>query len=137
MPSGVRVEGAVLEVLAQFEELARARGIEFRVEADLRIETHLPESELRVILKELVANAMQAAKRGGWVRVCVQPDPEYVLISVKDNGRGLSAPKLRSALNARIGGFGRLLGVVRAGGGRLWANSKAGKGSTFYVALPR
>jgi len=137
VPASVRVEGAVLEVLSHFEELARARGVEFRVEADLRIEAAVEDRELHAILKELVGNAVRATTRGGWVRVNAQPEHDGVLISVKDSGRGFTSPKLREALSASSGGLSRVAGVVRSRGGRWWANSKAGKGATFYIALPR
>ncbi len=73
---------------------------------------------------------------------------EWVLIAVEDTGVGISAEDLPriferfyKADRARSGG-GTGLGlaiakhIVLAHGGRVWATSVEGKGSTFYVALP-
>jgi two-component system phosphate regulon sensor histidine kinase PhoR len=96
----------------------------------------------------------QVAKDGG-VRpetVNVKPDPfppgEWVLIAVRDTGVGIPAEDLPriferfyKADRARSGG-GTGLGlaiakhIVQGHGGRIWAESIEGKGSTFYVAFP-
>ncbi|MBW4497383.1 MAG: PAS domain S-box protein [Oscillatoria princeps RMCB-10] len=73
-----------------------------------------------------------------------------VLIAVKDQGRGIPADKLESvferfqqvdASDARDkGGTGLGLAICRTivqqHGGRIWAESVLGEGSTFYLSLP-
>jgi two-component system phosphate regulon sensor histidine kinase PhoR len=76
------------------------------------------------------------------------PPGEWVLIAVKDSGVGIPADDLPriferfyKADRARSGG-GTGLGlaiakhIVQAHGGRVWAESVEGKGSTFYFSLP-
>jgi two-component system phosphate regulon sensor histidine kinase PhoR len=76
------------------------------------------------------------------------PPGEWVLIAVEDTGVGIPADDLPriferfyKADRARSGG-GTGLGlaiakhIVQAHGGRIWAESVEGQGSTFYVALP-
>ena len=69
--------------------------------------------------------------------------------SVQDNGiefemqyaETIFAPFERLSANARIQGSGLGLAIVKRivelQGGRVWAESEAGKGSTFYFSLPR
>jgi two-component system, OmpR family, sensor histidine kinase VicK len=73
-----------------------------------------------------------------------------VLFRVKDEGRGIPREKLETiferfvqvdASDAREkGGTGLGLAICRSiveqHGGRVWAESEPGRGSTFYVQLP-
>ncbi len=75
-----------------------------------------------------------------------------VLISVQDHGRGISeedlphvfdhfyrADKLRNDSQARESlGLGLYITaeIVKRHGGRIWAESRPGRGSTFFVSLP-
>ncbi|HVT98142.1 MAG TPA: ATP-binding protein, partial [Acidobacteriaceae bacterium] len=73
------------------------------------------------------------------------------IISVEDKGRGIPPEKLDiiferfqqvDASDSRdMGGTGLGLAIcrniVRQHGGRIWAESVVGKGSTFYFTVPR
>jgi two-component system sensor histidine kinase VicK len=69
-----------------------------------------------------------------------------VLISVSDNGPGIPAAELRSVFQrfhhftSAEGGSGLGLAIARAivelSGGRIWAQSQAEEGTTFWIALP-
>jgi two-component system phosphate regulon sensor histidine kinase PhoR len=100
------------------------------------------------VITNLVHNAIKFTPSGGQVTLSAQPVGEEVMISVRDTGVGIPADDLPriferfyKADRARSGG-GTGLGlsiakhIVQAHGGRIWAESVEGKGSTFYVALP-
>jgi signal transduction histidine kinase len=106
----------------------------------------------------LLQNAVQATPAGGTVRVCASPGVEHsrdgqrphVLVSVSDQGGGIPAEllgqifqRLYSKEERRIpglGGTGQELAQVRtlveAFGGRVWAETEPGVGSTFSFLLP-
>ena len=106
---------------------------------------------MREILGNLLDNAFKYTPAGGSVYVNVRGDGERVLINVTDTGIGISADdlghifqKFYRADNSdtrTIGGTGLGLYLVKqrveAMGGRVWAESAFGEGSTFYVSLPR
>jgi signal transduction histidine kinase len=76
---------------------------------------------------------------------------EYILFQVKDQGRGIPADKIESIFerihqvdvsdSRKKGGTGLGLAICRSivqqHGGRIWAESVLGEGSSFYFTLPR
>ena len=101
----------------------------------------------RQVLTNLVHNAIKFTPSGGRVTVAAQTAAEGMLFSVQDTGVGIAAEDLPriferfyKADRARSGG-GTGLGlaiarhIVQGHGGRIWAESVAGQGSTFYFTL--
>ncbi len=106
---------------------------------------------LREIMDNLIDNAIKYTPEGGSIYVNVRGDGDRVLINVTDTGIGISSEdighifqKFYRADNSdtrEIGGTGLGLYLVKqrveAMGGRVWAESGFGEGSTFFVSLPR
>lgn len=106
---------------------------------------------MREIMDNLIDNALKYTPAGGSVYVNVLGDGDRVLINVTDTGIGISADDLQHIFQKfyradnsdtrTIGGTGLGLYLVKqrveAMGGRVWAESAFGEGSTFYVSLPR
>lgn len=106
---------------------------------------------LQEILSNLIGNAIKYTPDGGAIWVNVRGDGDNVLINVTDTGMGISPDNLThifqkfyrvdNSQTRTIGGTGLGLYIVKerveAMGGRVWAESAFGEGSTFYVSLPR
>ena len=106
---------------------------------------------MREIMDNLIDNAIKYTPSGGSVYINVRGDGDRVLVNVTDTGIGISAEdlghifqKFYRADNSdtrTIGGTGLGLYLVKqrveAMGGKVWAESSFGEGSTFYVSLPR
>ena len=106
---------------------------------------------LREILDNLIENAIKYTKEGGAIWVNVRGDGDHVLINVTDTGIGISPDDLGhifqkfyrvdNSQTREIGGTGLGLYIVKmraeAMGGKVWAESSFGEGSTFYLSLPR
>lgn len=105
---------------------------------------------IQQVVGNLVHNAIKFTPQGGDISVTAKVDENksYVIVSVADTGVGIPAAELSriferfyKADRARSGG-GTGLGLaisrhlVQAHGGKIWAKSKEGKGSTFYFTLP-
>jgi two-component system phosphate regulon sensor histidine kinase PhoR len=102
----------------------------------------------RQVLTNLVHNAIKFTPPGGSITVAAQANGAEVTISVEDTGVGIPAEDLSRIFErfyksdrARSGG-GTGLGlaiakhVIQGHGGRIWAESVEGQGSTFYFTLP-
>ncbi|MCP9489579.1 MAG: ATP-binding protein [Solirubrobacteraceae bacterium MAG38_C4-C5] len=101
-------------------------------------------------LTNLLSNALKFSPAGTAVLVCSGRRGGEVLFQVSDEGRGIPADKLDSIFqrfqqvdasdSREMGGTGLGLAICRAiveqHGGRIWAESELGKGSTFSFTLP-
>ncbi len=100
------------------------------------------------MLLNLVGNALKYSAGGTAVRVSAAASDGAIRVSVADRGDGVAADDLphvferfyRGKNTPRSDGLGLGLYLVRllveAHGGRVWAESAVGAGSTFFVSLP-
>jgi signal transduction histidine kinase len=104
---------------------------------------------LEQVLMNLLTNAIKYNRRGGSVGVDARSDGERVLISVSDEGRGISLEQQASLFQPfnrlsdeqrHVHGSGLGLVIARrlaeAMGGTVQLHSGAGSGSTFTLVLP-
>lgn len=105
--------------------------------------------QVQQVVTNLVHNAIKFTPAGGQVAISAAVEGAEVVISVRDTGVGIPAADLpriferfyKADRARRRGGTGLGLAIakhiVRGHGGRLWAHSREGHGSTFYFSLPR
>jgi signal transduction histidine kinase len=106
---------------------------------------------IRQVLLNLLSNAAKFSPGGGPITVRLEHEDSWVNMSVTDTGIGIApedAPLLfqrfsrapQPGVTERIEGAGLGLyisrSILEAHGGRIWAESQPGAGSTFRVALP-
>lgn len=100
------------------------------------------------VLSNLVGNAVRYSREGGKVTLAARVREEgEVVLGVEDEGIGI-APEDQERLFDRFwqvsrsdtegAGLGLAIvkGIVEAHGGRVWVDSEAGKGSSFYFTMP-
>ncbi|MGZ8362838.1 MAG: ATP-binding protein [Caulobacteraceae bacterium] len=142
------------EVVAAHREPAEKKGLALTVDYDdaARLPRHGDRQRVLQIINNLAANAVKFTESGAVaIRVSGTTDQGAGLrISVADTGIGIAPDKLPmlfqkfsqldSSTTRRFGGTGLGLAICRElahlMGGRVWADSQVGKGSTFYVELP-
>ena len=99
------------------------------------------------VLSNLIGNAVKFTPKNGRIVVTAASDGELVKFSVSDNGPGLTAEQRERVFDrfwqasqvGRLGiglGLSIAKGLVEAHGGRIWAESELGKGTTFFFTLP-
>jgi two-component system, OmpR family, sensor histidine kinase BaeS len=127
-----------------------SKGIGISLEAPIAVGVNADPDRIEQILRNLLTNALHYSSAGGKVTVSLEPKDEGVLVSVTDNGIGISAEDLphifdrfyrvdRSRTRS-TGGSGLGLAIVKqlveAHGGKVWVESESGKGSRFSLLLP-
>jgi putative PEP-CTERM system histidine kinase len=105
----------------------------------------LDREQMRKVVTNLVLNATEAVSGEGQVRIATSQNNHWVILTVTDNGCGMSAEFLNRSLfrpfqttkksGLGIGMFQSKM-IVEAHGGRITALSKPGQGTTFQVFLP-
>lgn len=102
------------------------------------------------VVENLVSNAIKYSPEGGVVTLGGRREGNELILWVKDQGIGIPADELDKIFDRfyrakeierrSIAGTGLGLALVREvvkeHGGRVWAESTWGQGSTFFVALP-
>lgn len=128
--------------------------------AGVTLESELPQDLPRVraerdmvrrVLENLVANALKFVSRGGRVLVRAEKEAGGVRCEVRDSGPGIPREDLEkifeeyyqvgeTSRKAAERGSGMGLSICRRiveeSGGRIWAESEAGKGAAFIFTLP-
>ncbi|HXE73458.1 MAG TPA: GAF domain-containing sensor histidine kinase [Candidatus Nitrosotenuis sp.] len=146
----------VREYLAELVDIwsADSQRHRFEVEAlpadDEAFVCHLDREKVFQALYHLVSNAVKFSPQGGLVRLSAAPEGPGVVLAVQDEGIGIPPEEqeriftkfyqVDSSSTRRFGGMGIGLylcrRLVEAHGGRVWAVSAPGRGSTFHVWLP-
>lgn len=114
--------------------------------------TQINADEIRIneVLNNLIGNAIAYTREGGNIEVGSKLTSDEVITYVKDNGIGIpkdAIPHLftkffRVSGSLEQGSKGTGLGlymsksIVNLHHGKIWVESEAGKGSTFYFSLP-
>jgi two-component system sensor histidine kinase KdpD len=125
-------------------------------EAGRRVEVAFPDespivradaAQIERVLVNLIENALKYSPPGEPVRVQVTETASEVLVRVVDHGPGLARADLerifepfQRATHGDVRGAGLGLAIARgftvANGGRIWAESREGQGSSFVLSLP-
>jgi signal transduction histidine kinase len=149
-----RVElSALAQDLAQdFRGVLQEKGMELRLDLSNKQSVYGDEGQIRQLLQNLLENAvkfsdtaagreivLQAQKQGEMLRVCVSDQG----IGIAEKDQDIIFEDFRQAdggVERCYGGTGLGLAVakkiVELHGGRIWVESKKGKGSHFYFTLP-
>lgn len=102
------------------------------------------------VIDNIMNNAIKYSPDGGTITVRLKQNQNWALLSISDQGLGIPrkdlgkifdrfyrADKARSRAQGGTGlGLAIAKEIVTAHGGRIWADSREGHGSTFYISLP-
>jgi len=141
--------------LREIVEAYRPQAQEQRASLELETPPSLASIEadrdrLAQVMGNLLSNALRYAPEGGHITVRARSEGGEVIVSVADDGPGIPPQELPHlferfwrgdrARRQATGGSGLGLTIARslveAHGGRIWAESVEGQGSTFAFALP-
>jgi len=111
----------VNEVAALLEGRSTAKNIAIRNEVPAHLEVYADREAVRLVLRNLLANAIKYTNSGGIVSIGAEETGDRVLVTVRDTGIGLLLCKE----------------LVWRSGGEIGVRSVSDEGSVFYFSLPR
>jgi two-component system OmpR family sensor kinase/two-component system sensor histidine kinase BaeS len=141
----------VKRVVASFEPKAADKRVTLTVDAPPSLPLIYADGQrIAQVLTNLLGNALRYTPEGGRVDARLQTESRSVLITISDTGPGIStqdlphifdrfyrADKSRSREGGGSGlGLAIARSIVEAHGGRIWAESKTGQGTTITFTLP-
>ncbi|MDH5474826.1 MAG: tetratricopeptide repeat-containing sensor histidine kinase [Cyclobacteriaceae bacterium] len=149
-PTIIELERAIndeLEVIQGHLE----KGIEVKNKVESFRKVLVDFNMLRLVIRNLVNNAIKFTNKEGKVEILSEDMGEYVCISIKDDGVGISKENLPKIFSSSTSfttsgtelekgtGIGLLLckEFVEMNGGKIWVESDEGNGSTFKFTLKK
>jgi len=148
----ISVPETINETIILIKEKAMKHNISLKKELDPQLEfIEVDRHRLKQVLFNLLSNAVKFSKKeGGTVTITAKKEMDMARFSVSDTGIGIKPEnlgklfqnfeQLEPGISAKYGGTGLGLAIckqlVELHGGRMWAESKYGKGSTFTFILP-
>ncbi|MDP4224478.1 MAG: PAS domain S-box protein, partial [Bacteroidota bacterium] len=105
------------------------------------------EGQIVQLMQNLIVNGLKFCKTAPRIHISSKEEKEYFLFSVKDNGIGIEPQYFEKIFQIfqrlhpkdKYGGTGIGLAIckriVNRHGGRIWVESKIGKGSVFYFTI--
>lgn len=145
------VPGDVAAVICEAVELlegdAALRHIELSADVEGASLAVFDHDRVLQVLANLISNGVKFTPDGGSVCLRVVPTAEGVEVSIADTGAGIPEQMLEAVFrrfwqaadnDSRGLGLGLYISrsIIEAHGGRIWARSTPGRGSTFFFTLP-
>ncbi|MCX9085764.1 MAG: ATP-binding protein [Candidatus Methanoperedens sp.] len=126
------------------------KNLELLFKEDKVPEVVIDKDRITQVIMDLINNAIKFTDTGGVIEVELSGDIDHAIVKVKDNGIGIKNEdmemlfrpfqQLDSSYGRKYGGSGLGLAICKRiisfHGGKIWAQSEFGKGSTFQFRIP-
>jgi signal transduction histidine kinase len=150
-PVRVNLDEIVCGVISLVQAAAGRKSVAVSADVPSDLYVLADKSMVHSIIQNLIANALKFTPEGGRVTVDVQVSNEWVEVSVRDTGVGMSPTQLAKIRNRESGhtsygtrgesGTGLGLNIcqrfIEKHGGRFSVQSAPGEGTTMSFTLPR
>jgi len=154
---GLNVESvSVLDILERIASALQMQAVQKHVAFDLELPNDMPRALeadgtlLYQAVYNLVENAIKYTPENGRVTMCARGGNDHLIFEIEDTGIGIDPedqPRLfekfyrgkqREARAQHGSGLGLAIvhSIAERHGGRVWVESKMGRGSTFYLLVP-
>ena len=144
-PENLLVDELFNSIYGLFEADLKKRSIKLVLESECKIKIQADRQMMEQVLINLVKNAADALQdqSKGFIKMSCSKQAEQVLLSIEDNGEGISQEKQEQAfvpfISTRKKGSGIGLSlcrqIIRLHQGQIYLNSVPGEGTTVNILL--
>ncbi|MFW6023094.1 MAG: chloride channel protein, partial [Halanaerobiaceae bacterium] len=144
----IKVKGMISFAIESIEKQAQEKKINIKTSLNDRLPTvNVNSNKIIWVLTTLLTNAIVYTPKGGEIEVSSYRDDEFVYVSVKDNGPGISLEgqkkifkrynPISSSNKSKGNGLALAISreIISAHNGRIWVDSIKGEGATFTFSL--
>ena len=149
-PQRVNFTDICIDILSSLTPIAESKKIVVKCSTTEEINVIGDIDMLKAIFRNLVSNSIKFTNSNGIIKISAEHENSNITFSVSDNGIGIEPERLTKLFdmsqihtstgtaNEKGTGLGLLLckDFVEKHGGKIWAESEYGKGSTFYFSIP-
>ncbi|HSR11097.1 MAG TPA: ATP-binding protein, partial [Thermodesulfobacteriota bacterium] len=137
----------IRKAVGEIEPLAMAKKIRLLVakQEEVLPEVNMDREKILQVLRNYLGNAVKFTPEAGEITISTEREDGRVKVRVKDTGPGIPQESLagifekfqQGPLKKGTGlGLALVKHIVTAHGGRVWAESEPGRGSSFFFVLP-
>lgn len=140
----------VHEVICLLSATGKQKGIRLENQIQSGLTARFDGNMLQTVIRNLLANAIKFSPENSTVYLSAEIQGKEVVVKVRDEGIGMDSKQLDRIFKAKKGistpgtrnetgtGLGLILckSFISKHGGRIWAESKPGSGTTVFFTLP-
>jgi signal transduction histidine kinase len=118
----------------------------YRFTAPLLEEVHIPRSDFRRVISNLINNSVEAMreKTEKRIKIVIAPNPKSVEVLISDNGHGIPSEQQRDIFEEGVSykkegtglGLSHAKRTIESWGGFLELRSSSGAGTCFKITIP-
>ncbi|AHM63590.1 ATPase [Flammeovirgaceae bacterium 311] len=148
----VDIVALIRQVLNQYQAAEKNLDKTFELAtSEDEIFVEIDDYKFNQVINNLISNSLKFTPDGGEIRIRIDQKEASVLVTVADNGIGIPAkyhdnlfekftkakrPGLKGEPSLGLG-MSLIKTIVEWHGGRIWFRSEEGKGTTFYIEIPK
>jgi len=138
--------------IALYKDQAANKNIEIEFQSSAGdISSLIDKDMMSIVIRNLLTNAIKFTRENGRVELNCSIESKHILITVKDNGTGISEEDKQKLFRSDIHfsnrgtnnetgtGLGLVLckELVEKHNGKIWIESELNKGTTIFISLPQ
>lgn len=148
-PENIDLRDLADENIQLLRSMADKKQLRILNKIDEKCNAYVDPNMMNLIFKNLISNAIKFSLRGGNIEINVEKNGKMNTVSIKDYGIGMANENLkmlfqiqtfttRGTANERGTGLGLFItkNFIESNGGKIWAESEEGKGSSFKFTIP-
>ena len=136
--------------VTNYHEQALEKGIKLIDSVSDNVTVAADPNSVRIVTRNLITNAIKFSRKGDTIKISAHyQDDNYILLSIKDTGVGMSEKQLNKLFKSKVDsgtgtnnesgtGMGLLFckDLIEKCNGKIWVESVQGSGTEFFFTLP-